>query len=82
MENIDFPNPRENETMGIEYAASFESLYDILRGMGEVVGTAKTYTADELIRKIDDVRRGDRDISFITRSHGIRSAVERLLKNA
>ena len=67
--------------MGIEAAVSFEGLYSILRAMHEVVGTAKTYTPDELIKKIEDVRRGDRDIGFITRSHGLRSTVERLLTN-
>ncbi|MFA6198585.1 MAG: hypothetical protein WC734_05580 [Patescibacteria group bacterium] len=81
MERINYPNPREAESMGIEAAASFEGLYSILRTMLEVVGTAKTYTPDELITKIEDVRRGDRDISFITRSHGLRNTVERLLTN-
>ena len=78
----DFPNPLEQEErQGVENTESFEGLYELIRYIGEVQGTQKTYVSEELIKVIERVRHGHRSIDFITRSHGIRDAVERLLEN-
>ncbi len=77
----DFQNPLEKETKGIESVESFESLYKVIRNTGEIKGTLKNYTPDEVIKVIERVRHGHRSIEFVTRSYGIRDAVERLLEN-
>ena len=76
-----FGNPLENKKVGLEEAKSFEELYEMLEILGEVEGTLKIYTPDVLKTKIEQVRHGHRDLSFITRSHGLREVVERLLKD-
>ncbi|OGY44557.1 MAG: hypothetical protein A3B89_03840 [Candidatus Buchananbacteria bacterium RIFCSPHIGHO2_02_FULL_40_13] len=76
-----FPNPKENEKIGIEEATSFEDLYEMLKILGDIEGTGRSYTPDKIIEYIEQVRRDEMDIGYITRSHGIRSTVEKLLKN-
>jgi hypothetical protein len=72
-------NVNEELSLGFEEARDFDSLYDMIRQLGEITGTAKTYTADELIKEIERVRHGHRETAFITRSFRIRETVERLL---
>ena len=74
-------NPKENEKIGIEEATSFEDLYEMLKILGDIEGTGRSYTPDKIIEYIEQVRRDEMDIGYITRSHGIRSTVEKLLKN-
>lgn len=64
----------------IETATSFETLYEAIRRRGIIVGSRKKYTAQEIIDLIELTRKGEVSINYITRSHGIRAAVERLLK--
>ena len=47
--------------------------------MREIEGAQKAYSPEEVIKVIERVRHGHRDIDFVTRSYGIRDAVERLL---
>lgn len=80
MEN--FPNPLEKEgNTDIENAKTFDILYEIIGTMDMISGTQKAYTPKELITIIERVRHGHRDIEFVTRSYGIRDAVERLLES-
>ena len=79
LEVEDIPNPLENEKMGLEICTSFDELYKKLQAIGEVKGTQKNYSASELIKKIEQVRHGHRDISFITRSYGLQEVVKKLL---
>lgn len=64
-----------------EECECFDELYAYIKSKGEIVGSQKIYQAYELIKKIEQVRHGHRDISFITRTDGIRDAVIKLLKN-
>ncbi len=82
IEKENFSNPLEEEkNPDIENATSFDALYEVIRSMGEIKGTRRSYTPEQLIKKIEQVRHGHRPINFVTRSHGIRNAVERLLEN-
>ena len=74
-----FQNPLENKEIGLEESTSFDSLYENLRGLDTVQGTRKEYTVEELIKKIEAVRHGHKDLILLTRSFGIRETVERLL---
>lgn len=62
-------------------ASDFDELYDAIKHLGVVKGTQKDYSAAQLILKIEQVRHGHRMLNFITRSRGIREAVELLLQN-
>lgn len=82
LEKIDFPNPLEEErNMDIENAESFDALYDAIRALDNIQGTVKSFTPEQLIKVIERVRHGHRPIEYVTRSYGIRAAVERLLEN-
>jgi hypothetical protein len=73
-------NSREQATLGFEEAGSFEELYDMIRAHGDIQGTGKTYTVENLINIIDQVRSGDYMIGYVTRSYKLRETVERLLE--
>ena len=77
----DFSIPLEREAKGAEGVESFDVLYEVIRGAGKIHGTHKNYTPEEIIKVIERVRHGHRSIEFVTRSYGIREAVERLLEN-
>ena len=72
------PNQRENIRIGFENATNFDELYDMIRAKGEIEGTQKIYSADEVIKVIERVRHGHRDITFVTRSYGLHDTVKRL----
>ncbi len=63
----------------IKSANSFEDLYQVLRQIGDIRGTAKTYTAERLVEKIEMVRKGEATPLDITRTYGIRDKVQELL---
>ncbi|MBU0707611.1 hypothetical protein KKG41_04530 [Patescibacteria group bacterium] len=69
----------ESESIGAEKVTSLEELYDLIRSKGEIAGSKKLYTADQIIQKIELVRTRQRAINTIPRTYGIRDAVERLL---
>ena len=79
--SLELSNPLEQKNIGLEHVQSFDELYQSIRQMEKIEGTLKTYTPDQLILIIERVRHDHRTIEFITRSYGIRGAVERLLKN-
>lgn len=76
-----FANHLENEKIGLQNAATFDELYELLEVFGKVQGSQKSYTPQELRTKIEQVRHGHRPLESVTRSHGLREAVERLLEN-
>lgn len=63
----------------IQSASDFETLYETIRQMGVIRGTAKEYEAEKLIGYIDRVRSGDMDLSYITRTYGLRDKIQELL---
>lgn len=82
IEKGDSLNPIEGKkSTGIEDAESFDALYEAIRTIGEIQGTKKNYTPEQLVKVIERVRHGHRPLEFVTRSYGIRDSVERLLAN-
>lgn len=64
-----------------EVFSSFDELYEVIRSLDSVEGTRKTYNPEEIIGLIEEVRRGDVVIEYVTRADGIRKSVEELLLN-
>lgn len=79
--DIEIKNDLENESIGLEKVTSFEEMYAMLRKQKDIKGTQKIYLPEEVIKRIEQIRHGHRPIGFITRTYGIRSALERLLPN-
>lgn len=72
----------ENRFRGnILECASFGDLYDVLNTVGDIQGSQKVYSPSDLKLKIEQVRHGHRDISYITSTFGLRTKVEELLKD-
>ncbi len=82
IEKENFPNPlKEERNTIIENAESFDVLYEVIRTMGEIRGAQKNSSSEEIIKVIERVRHGHRQIDFVTRSYRIRDVVERLLES-
>lgn len=75
----DSENPQESDLIGLETVVSFDELYNLLLAIGAIQGTSRTYSPEYLKREIERVRHGHRSLISITRSHGLRDVVERLL---
>jgi hypothetical protein len=60
---------------------NFEQLYAAIDKIGKAKGSQETFTAEQLKDKIARVRSGTIDLNYITRTHGLRDAVERLIGN-
>lgn len=69
----------QNPSSELESITSFEELYDFIKDQGEIQGTRKKYTSDDLIKIIERVRHGHRPIEWVTNTKGIRDIVEQLL---
>ena len=63
----------------ITNASDLESLCAAINEIGGVRGTLKDYSAEILIRKIREVQAGERTLSYITRTYGLRDKVRELL---
>ncbi len=63
----------------IKFSDNFENLYKIIRRIGIIPGTAKDYPSEKLVADINEVRRGEKDLGFITRTYGLRDKVKELL---
>ncbi len=64
----------------IKTVQTFGELYNVLEKIGEISGSNnKPYFYEDLIRIIDKVRDGSYDISYVTKTYGLRDAVIRLL---
>jgi hypothetical protein len=66
----------------IKDARSFKELFDILKKKGGLTGSDGTfYSAEELIRRIGKIRRGEEtDLAILTRSEGFREKAAELLE--
>lgn len=63
-----------------ESVTSFEELYALIMTKEFIPGSIRVYTPGEMRLKIERVRHGRFMIQTITRTFGIRAAVERLLE--
>lgn len=63
----------------IRAAVDFETLYETIRQVRTIRGTGREYSAEKLIGYIEEVRKGDMDINYITRTYGLRDKVQELL---
>lgn len=82
MEHAPMPNRQgvnEGEDSRIMGASSFDELYELINALAVVPGSQANHSADNLRKKIDQVRHGHRDITAITRTFGLRKKVEQLL---
>lgn len=80
------PQPQTQEAIEsvnairIKRCNTFESLYSIIREIGTIEGNTGTFSAEELIGLINQVRTGVVRANFITnKTYGIRDAVTRIL---
>ncbi len=81
---------KRNESRGIDEttegrklvflkANNWEELDELLNRENIINGSDRNYSPQEIRERIDKVRKGELDITYITRSGGLRSAVEKLL---
>lgn len=72
----------ENESRRkIFECVSFDDLYRVLSSIGDIQGSQKVYSPGDVKLKIEQIRHGHRDISYITTTFGLRTKVEELLQN-
>ncbi|MFQ6009997.1 MAG: hypothetical protein ACE5J7_02650 [Candidatus Aenigmatarchaeota archaeon] len=64
----------------VRRAHNFKELYSSIREAGEIKGARKSYKPVEIIGIIDKTRKGKLDTSYVTRTAGLRSKVESLIK--
>ena len=76
---IDEFETEEGEKL-ISSASDFDELFAILRRIGEVSGKSKTYSSNDLITIINNVRNHDFPLNTVTRGLGLRAKVEELIK--
>ena len=66
----------------ITRCTSFDELFSVIRSIRVIHSNSiGEMSADYIIKRIEQVRNGHRDITFITTSHGLRGTVEKLLEN-
>lgn len=70
---------QEKRNEAISGAKNFDELYGILHQFKDLHGSKKNYSAAELVDIIEEVRKGEKDSTFITRAGGLRAKVEELL---
>lgn len=63
----------------IEASRSFKQLYETLRTIGSIESTTGPFEAEELISIIEKVRTGQRELTYVTRTHGLREKVKSLM---
>lgn len=63
----------------INHATTFDELHEIISGLAEIKGESGTYSPADVIKRIEQVRHGHRDIGFVTRAFGLRDKVESML---
>lgn len=68
---------------GVEFAraGSFDELYSLLRKAGRVKGLIRTYSADQAIALIEDVRNCKVSINRVPKTGGLQETVIRLTNN-
>jgi hypothetical protein len=73
-------NEAEKEA-AIRGTYTFDQLYSAPDKVGSIQGSQGTFEAEQLQDKINRVRSGAIDLNYITRTHGLRDTVERLLQS-
>ena len=68
--NIDLENEKK-----IKDSKNFGELFYVLNDIGNVKGSEKSYSGEELISIINKVRSNELDINYVTRTHGLREKV-------
>ncbi len=74
------PMPQVERRATISRAQNFSELYQALEQEGGLQGTQQFYQASEIKNIIDRVRKGELDTSYITRTGGLRSRVDDIMK--
>ena len=74
------PMPQVEQRATISGSQNFSELYQALEQAGGLQGTQQFYQASEIKNIIDRVRKGELDTSYITRTGGLRSRVEDIMK--
>ena len=72
--------PQVERLATISGAQTFAELYQALEQAGGLQGAQQFYQASEIKNIIDRVRKGELDTSYITRTGGLRSRVEDIMK--
>ncbi|GEM_PF-5221358 len=70
---------QETRARAVAGAPTFDALYGVLEGFGNVRGGHREYSAQELINRIQTLRVGRSDMSSITNTYGIRDKVQELV---
>jgi hypothetical protein len=74
------PIPQIEQQRMINDAQSFAELYQVIEQIGGLQGSQQFYQPSELKNIIERVRKGELNIYYITRTAGLRSKVEELIK--
>lgn len=72
---------KKDPLMAVSIAGSFDELYRDLKAIGSVKDADKTYSPAQLIKIIEKARRMHGPLELVTKAHGIRDSVERLLRD-
>lgn len=74
-------NGPESFEVSFTSAQSFDELFEMMRSMGDIKGSAETYPAEDIISIINVIRAGRTDLMIsVTRSFALRETVARLLE--
>lgn len=69
-------------TTQMEAVQTFDQLEEIINDLkGAIPGSQTVYEKNQLIELISEVKRGELDTRYLTRTGGIRFAAERILQN-
>jgi hypothetical protein len=79
MENENFESTGSPEA-DISACQTFDALFEIIRGLEGIQGSAKYYSSEKLLSDINEVRKGDRGIGYITNTFKLRDKVTELLR--
>lgn len=72
-------NSIESKALTVSNTTSFKELLDVIDDIAPIKGSQQVYSADELVGIIHQVQNGQRDISFVTSTAGLRQKVSELL---
>ena len=77
--NIESTGGENTPEAVIQRASTIEELKQAILEMGQIKGTGRTYTPEEVVDYIDGVASKLVSIHYVTRSYGIRNKVRELL---
>jgi hypothetical protein len=70
---------KESPEQRISTARSFDELKSVLYILKRIHGSQKVYLGEEVVDQIDQVRSGDLEVEYITRTWNLRNKVKELL---